>query len=737
VKLLFVTPQLPWPPTQGTALRNFHLMEAAAGEHEVDLLSFVEGDPHLPGEVQIPAALRQVCRRIETVPVPVRRRAVRVRDLVLGWADMERRLWSPAFAARLDALLAETAYDAVQLEGFEVAPYLLGPEALRREAYGDMRKLPKIVFDDHNAEYELQASAARIDAARPQRWPRALYSLIQAKRLRRREALYACAADLCLVVSAEDGAALEAIAPGVGALVVPNGVDCAALPAPRPAPTPAIFFAGKLDYRPNVDACEWLVQEIVPRVRRHVPNVRVVLAGRNPSPAVQRLAGDGVEVTGALDDATMVRRRGEAWVYAVPMRMGSGVRFKVLEAMAAGVPLVCTTLGASGTGARDGSELLVADSAEAFAEATTSLLLNGERRAALAAAAQRLADETHDWRHIAPKVLGAYRALLGMPASIRMPVSVIATVRNERESVARLVETLEAQERAPDEIVVVDGGSTDGTAQHVCALSNRVAVHERPGANISAGRNTAVSLAQHETIAATDAGTALHPAWLARLVAPLEVSESLRATSGFFVSAPLTAWERALGATTLPEVEEIDPARFLPSSRSVAFRREAWAAAGKYPEWLDYCEDLLFDFGLIKAGARPRWVPRAVVRFRPRPTPLAFFKQYYRYARGDGKALLWTTRHAVRYGTYAGGAWLAWLSAARGSKLAAALLLCGGAVYLKAPFLRLSHQVPSPGDFALAAPQILLARLVGDVAKMLGYPAGLLWRLKHPQRSRS
>jgi glycosyltransferase involved in cell wall biosynthesis len=334
-------------------------------------------------------------------------------------------------------------------------------------------------------------------------------------------------------------------------------------------------------------------------------------------------------------------------------------------------------------------------------------------------------------------------------------VSLVSTVLNERRSVGRLVETLARQTRPPDEVVVVDGGSSDGTPEAVRALaaaglltSRRdtpgetgplppqperappLRLIEAPGTNISQGRNRAVAAASHDLIAAADAGVELHPQWLERLIAPLEASARVQAVSGFFVSAPQSLWELALGATTLPEAAEIDPARFLPSSRSVAFRRNAWQAAAGYPEWLDYGEDLVFDFALIARGARPRFQPRAVVRFRPRTTPLAFFRQYYRYARGDGKADLWRKRHAVRYATYLGGALLAWRASTRGDRVALALLGAGGAAYLKQPLVRLSAQARSPAELLGAAALVPIVRLVGDVAKMLGYPVGVLWRFR-------
>ncbi|HEU5317993.1 MAG TPA: glycosyltransferase, partial [Chloroflexota bacterium] len=467
-----------------------------------------------------------------------------------------------------------------------------------------------------------------------------------------------------------------------------------------------------------------------------VPGVRVVLAGRDPAPAVRSLAGPGVEVTGALSDALLAQRRAQAWVYAVPMRMGSGVRFKVLEAMAARVPLVSTSLGVSGTGAEHTRHALVSDDAEGFARQLIEVLSDPARGAALAEASRRLAEEAHDWRHITPRLLAVYDCLADQKADREADgLTVVATVLNERSSAGRLVRSLAAQTRGPDEVVMVDGGSTDGTPDvlrsHPASSALQLRVIEAPGANISRGRNVAIEAAAHETLLVTDAGVELHAAWAERLATELPGgTRPLRAASGFFVSAPRGAWELALGATTLPDVADVNPARFLPSSRSVAFTRQAWQAAGGYPEWLDFCEDLVFDFGLLAAGARPRFVPRAVVRFRPRPTVRAFFLQYYRYARGDGKAELWRLRHAVRYGTYLGGAALA-VRAARGDRAALALLVLAGGAYLRRPLVRLFEQAPDAGAFARAAPLVPLARLAGDVAKMIGYPVGVLWRLRH------
>jgi len=160
----------------------------------------------------------------------------------------------------------------------------------------------------------------------------------------------------------------------------------------------------------------------------------------------------------------------------------------------------------------------------------------------------------------------------------------------------------------------------------------------------------------------------------------------------------------------------------------VAYTKTAWEQVGGYPEWLDYCEDVVFDLELRRAGLRFVLRPSAIAYFRPRPSLSAFFKQYYRYARGDGKAGLWPKRHLIRYSTYA----VAPFAFAVGFwyKLAWLVLALAVAAYLHRPLRRLA-----PGLGTLSAREKVQAvlwvpaiRLVGDVAKMLGYPAGLWWR---------
>jgi glycosyltransferase involved in cell wall biosynthesis len=318
------------------------------------------------------------------------------------------------------------------------------------------------------------------------------------------------------------------------------------------------------------------------------------------------------------------------------------------------------------------------------------------------------------------------------------PVSLVMTVLNEAGTLPWLFETLLAQTVLPAEVIVADGGSTDGTQAIVRGYSERlpVVLLEVPGANISEGRNAAIRVAAQDIIAVTDAGVRLDPGWLEDLVAPLlERGAGVDVVSGFFVADAQTTFERAMGATVLPALEDIDPATFLPSSRSVAFRKSAWRGAGGYPEWLDYCEDLVFDIRMKEAGCRFEFVPEARVYFRPRPDLRAFFIQYFRYARGDGKAGLFRARHAIRYLTYSLGPLLAAYGVRHirrlPGKAALAMLLLGAMAYVRRPYVRLLPSLSSL-DYAQALYALALVpaiRLTGDLAKMAGYPVGVWWRL--------
>lgn len=320
-----------------------------------------------------------------------------------------------------------------------------------------------------------------------------------------------------------------------------------------------------------------------------------------------------------------------------------------------------------------------------------------------------------------------------------MKVSLIATVKNEGEALRPLLDSILYQTRQPDEVVICDGGSTDSTLAVLREYQRwlPLRVLEAPGSNISQGRNRAISAATGDVIAATDAGVVLAPNWLEELIAPFEAVQA-NAVSGWFEPDPYTDFEVVMGATVLPALEDVNPEKFLPSSRSVAFRKSAWEAAGGYPEWLDYSEDLVFDMAVRDTNGPFHFTPHAVAYFRPRSDLRSYFRQYYLYARGDGQANLWFPRHAIRYGTYLIALPLILRAIWREKWYGWILLALGAGAYTRRPAERLwpSTWGWRPWPRLRAFGLIPVIRIVGDVAKMLGYPVGVLWRLRKAPEDR-
>jgi glycosyltransferase involved in cell wall biosynthesis len=400
VKLLYLTPQPPFPPDQGAKLRNFHLIRLAAqAGHQVDLLTF---GPSAELRDSVVAGLTPWCRQVLGVSTPKPRPLVTRALSMLGSAepDLARRLRSAEFSARLVELLANERYDIVQVEGIELAPYL------------DAIRPARTVFDDHNVEYLLQRRAWQADRQRPRRVHAALYSFVQAGRLRRWEKLICRSVDAVVAVSELDAQALSRLS-GRPVAVVPNGIDLSAVAFRDPTDSvdPNLLFDGTMSFRPNTDAASWLCGEIVPRLRATRPEIRCWIVGRDPAPALvaQNFGPNGVAVTGEVVSTTPYWER--AAIYVLPMRMGSGVRFKALEAMARGLPLVSTALGVEGTGARPDHDYLRAETTAQFCQAIGRLLDDQALRQRLAANARKCVTAL-DWTAIGPRYLAVLERLL-------------------------------------------------------------------------------------------------------------------------------------------------------------------------------------------------------------------------------------------------------------------------------------------------------------------------------------
>lgn len=415
MKILFLAPYPPYPPYGGGTMRIYQLLRGLAARHDVTCLTFSPSEAADQSLVPL-----QRCCRVIMVRGPHPRGVLRRTWTTLAsrLPDMALRNASEAYARALDDLLAQEPFDVVQAESIEMAGYLAQvTNALR-------------VLDQFNAEYVLQqrtaltslraalASIVRPSPTTARHLLGGIYSLAQWRKLYAYERHVMRTCNLVCVVSDGDRTILQRLAPQQRFVVAPNGVDtrtfsrAALLREQRGAiqfAAPTLVFSGTLDFRPNIDALVWFAEQVLPRIRVMHPGVRVLAVGRHPAPVLQALAAAGVlTLTGEVRDARPFLAA--ASVYIVPMRIGGGIRLKVLEALSLEAPVVSTPLGVEGiVGLRDTEHCLLAETPAAFARAVVQLLEQPAHGQQLGAAGRALARNAYDWEGIVPRLEAAYQ----------------------------------------------------------------------------------------------------------------------------------------------------------------------------------------------------------------------------------------------------------------------------------------------------------------------------------------
>lgn len=392
MRILFLEHLFPLPADSGGKIKSYSVLKALASCHEVAMLTYWRAED----DTKHVQDLLETCVSVTRVPI-CRSKAADLRDaavsLMSGSSFIVRRDFRKQMAAEFRRVVKEFRPHAVHIDHLQMAQFV--------EFDSDYFT----VLDQHNVEHVIirriadtaENPAVRFFARRE--WPRLRdYELMACRR-----------SGLVLTVSEEDRSELCRLEPSLENVhAVPIGIDFERYSNVQPAyGSPNVLFTGTMYWPPNVDCVQYFCRDILPLVRQRVPECTFTIAGHKPSEPVKRLAAErGVEVTGYVEDDREVA--GRCGVFVVPLRSGSGVRVKILNAMAMGLPVVSTSVGAEGIDAVSGEHLIIADSPTDFADAVADLLADARLAQRIGGAARQLAGEKYSWQKAGERVLDLY-----------------------------------------------------------------------------------------------------------------------------------------------------------------------------------------------------------------------------------------------------------------------------------------------------------------------------------------
>jgi len=393
---LYFAPNRMWPANSGAQLRNYQLARRLSMRSSV---TFVE-----MRHAQEERCLHPRDSGFKRIVTLDKGRAYTPSRILRGMVGPTPitvlNCWSERSASQLAAVLRSHTFDTVQIEGVHLAKYL----PIIQEAPG----CREIVVDWHNIESELMWRYAE----RTRNWLKQTVARRTAKLIERAEndLLSACATHT--VTSERERQKLLARRPDANIQVIPNGVDTGFFTKEKIAEAcrqagpcnskRTILFVGWMAYHANIDAVLWFSRTIWPEISQNYPNLQFTIVGRDPAPAVRALASDRIHVTGTVDDVRPFYASAVATV--VPLRCGSGTRLKILESMAAGVPVVSTPLGAEGIEVKDDVHLLLANDVREIAVAVSRVVSSAETRTRLSQAARALVCRVYDWSAIGDRL---------------------------------------------------------------------------------------------------------------------------------------------------------------------------------------------------------------------------------------------------------------------------------------------------------------------------------------------
>lgn len=382
MKILMLTPYLPWPLHSGGQIRTYNLLKNLANKHSITLFSFIRDEQ----ERENAKKLEPFCAKIHLLKRT--RSPWAIRNILLSgftpYPFLVSIYLSQAAKASLRAELTKGNYDIIHAETFYVMPNIPRTSIPTLLVEQTIEYLGYQTYTNESAPGYLKPLLS-VDVAKLRYW----------------EAFYWKKADHLVTMSTEDMEWINHLVPNANVSVVANGIDVGYFeqtPIRRPS-SPTVLFVGNYKWLPNVDAASYLVEEIWPLIHDRLPSARLSIVGRDATEKIRKFERvPGVRVVGEVEDIRDAL--GSAHVTLVPIRNGRGTRYKILEPMAARLPVVSTSLGIEGIRARDGVHALVRDSAGELAEATVQLLQNEKLAGRLAANAHRLVTRRFNWEKI-------------------------------------------------------------------------------------------------------------------------------------------------------------------------------------------------------------------------------------------------------------------------------------------------------------------------------------------------
>lgn len=394
MRILFLAHLFPLPLDSGGKIKSYHTLRILSSAHEVYTVSYLRDEQ----EAQLVSELRKLGGGIE---VGLKRTKIKqILDLTSSILSGRSFIVSRDYRRQMHTSIKEA------IETFK--PDVIHIDHLQMAQFVDFGGPYRVVLDNHNVESLIIERIARTAASPPVR----AYAALEWPKLRKYELDICRRSDFVLMVSEQDVDSLRSLDDGLGAVeAVPIGVDIDHFqPIERSSDLLNILSIGTMHWPPNVDSMLYFYKEIMPLVCERVPDCSLTIAGQKPVESIRALAGDKrVNIIGYVDDDRALSR--QCGVFIVPLRSGSGVRVKILNALAMGLPVVSTSIGAEGLAVKSGEHLLIADTPNDFADAVADILTNREMAAGLGANGRKLVCEKYSWEGVGQRLLSLYDGL--------------------------------------------------------------------------------------------------------------------------------------------------------------------------------------------------------------------------------------------------------------------------------------------------------------------------------------